>query len=48
MSLRKPCHMPFRKHIPPFTLTAGKYEDRQESEVSSQGTETSQLNKKKT
>ena len=22
MSLRKPCHMPFRKLIPPFTLTA--------------------------
>ena len=21
MSLRKPCHMPFRKFIPPFTLT---------------------------
>ena len=44
MSLRKPCHMPFRKHIriPPFTLTAGKYEDREESKVSSQGTESSQ------
>ena len=22
MSFRKPCHMPFRKLIPPFTLTA--------------------------
>ena len=21
MSFRKPCHMPFRKLIPPFTLT---------------------------
>ena len=24
MSFRKPCHMPFRKLIPPFTLTESK------------------------
>ena len=24
MSFRKPCHMPFHKHIPPFTLTVVK------------------------
>ena len=24
MSFRKPCHMPFRKLTPPFTLTAFK------------------------
>ena len=24
MSFRKPCHVPFRKLIPPFTLTGGK------------------------
>ena len=24
MSFRKPCHMPFRKLIPPFTLTVSK------------------------
>ena len=24
MSFRKPCHMPFRKLIPPFTLTDGR------------------------
>ena len=42
MSLRKPCHMPFPKHIPAFNLTAGKYEDREEREVSRQGTEPSQ------
>ena len=25
MSFRKPCHMPFRKLIPPFTLTAENF-----------------------
>ena len=24
MSFRKPCHMPFRKLIPPFTLTVAR------------------------
>ena len=27
MSFRKPCHMPFRKLIPSFTLTAFHYRD---------------------
>ena len=27
MSFRKPCHMPFRKRIPPFTLTGAREGD---------------------
>ena len=28
MSFRKPCHMPFRKLIPPFTLTGYRSDKR--------------------
>ena len=28
MSFRKLCHMPFRKHIPPFTLTGVRHNQR--------------------
>ena len=28
MSFRKPCHMPFRKLIPSFTLTVGQMRDK--------------------
>ena len=29
MSFRKPCHMPFRKLIPPFTLTDTKKTEKE-------------------
>ena len=28
MSFRKPCHMPFHKHIPPFTLTGVRHNQK--------------------
>ena len=28
MSFRKPCHMPFHKHIPPFSLTGVRHNQK--------------------
>ena len=35
MSSRKPCHMPFRKLIPPFTLTATRHVSRERAALDS-------------
>ena len=38
MPFRKPCHMPFRKLIPPFTLTGVKTSLKKANAVSTRST----------